>query len=105
MVYRNFIEMKNKKIKFNMIKYVKLIPSRKDFDDNMKKTMWWNDYDYDNFRNLAIYELKNIMLRHSNMHIKDAIKLLYQPNNIIFDKSNFVILNNNSEYLGNIFLF
>ena len=86
-----------------MIKHVMLIPSRIEFDDNMKKTMWWNNYDYNNFRFSASYEIQQIMLRHNNMHIKDAIKLLYQPNNIKFDKNNFVALNNEYEYVTNIF--
>jgi hypothetical protein len=86
------MKKKNKKIKFNMVKYVMLIPSRREFDDN-------------NFRFSALYEIQQIMLRHNDMHIKDAIRLLYQPNNIKFDKNNFITLDNENEYVSNIFLF
>jgi hypothetical protein len=99
------MKKKNKKIKFNMVKYVMLIPSRREFDDNMKKTLWWNNFDYNNFRFSALYEIQQIMLRHNDMHIKDAIRLLYQPNNIKFDKNNFITLDNENEYVSNIFLF
>jgi hypothetical protein len=82
--------MNNKKVRFNNKIYVYLIPSYKDIEYNkLINDIWWNSYDYKIAVETQKKEINELMLRHRGMRYKDAIKLLYQPNNIRYDPSNF----------------
>jgi regulatory protein YycI of two-component signal transduction system YycFG len=50
---------------------------------------WYNDDELTSFKKHASIEISELMKIHKSMTIKDAIKLLYQPGNICYDKNNF----------------
>jgi hypothetical protein len=85
----NFYDVDSiKKITFNKLIYVILIPRIEDILD-LKKDLWYENDDYTIFINESIQELNTLRKTHPSITLQQARKLLYQPNNIIFDKKNF----------------
>jgi hypothetical protein len=80
MIFRNI-----KKVKFNENNKIYLI----DFDNNFIFNIWYSENDLVYFKKSAVIEITELMKRHSSMTYKDAIKLLYQPGNICYDRNNF----------------
>jgi len=76
-----------KQVKFKNIVNVKLFPYCK--NDYEKYDLWWNNYDLNLAMNSSNNEIKRLMNIHPNMNKIQAIKLLYQPNNISYDSNNF----------------
>lgn len=76
-----------KQVKFKNIVNVMLFPYCK--NDNEKYDLWWNNYDLNLAMNSCNNEIKRLMNIHPNMNKIQAIKLLYQPNNICYDSNNF----------------
>lgn len=76
----------NKKVKFNKIKYIYLIPFYyeiiKSLDD-----IWWNENDFLNAYYDDIKKIKNLLNIHPSMTYKQAKKILYSP--FSYDESNF----------------
>jgi hypothetical protein len=54
--------------------------------------LWWTDYDRLAAIETANKEIFRLRKMHPEMSVKDANKLLYQPNNISYDPSNFLYL-------------
>jgi hypothetical protein len=80
---------KRKKVDFQNIIKVVLIPKYKDICDC--RDLWWNEFD----RRIATIfmnnEITTLMRIHPGMTSKQAMKLLYQPNNIrYYDPNNFI---------------
>ena len=84
-----FCKKYKKKIKFNNIVNVILIPDITTFFD-IKNLLWWNESDLLNSVNTARNELHNLINRNPSMTLSQAKKLLYQPNNISFNEENFI---------------
>jgi len=57
--------------------------------DDMIDILWWNYEDKQNATKSSIDEINNLMTIHPKMKLQDAIKLLYQPNNISYNPNNF----------------
>jgi hypothetical protein len=51
---------------------------------------WYTEYDYMQSKIIATSEIRTLLLRHPKMKSKDAIRLLFQPNNIRYDNDNFI---------------
>ena len=86
--YRGLLCTK-KKVTFANYLTIILIPSRKEYNI-YGDVLWWKGDDYKIFRYSAIIELNEILNRHNGMMTySQAKKILYQPNNIIYDRSNF----------------
>ena len=67
-----------------------MIPNREFiYSNNLKKYLWWDNEELKIFRKESILEIKILTDRNPSMKINDACKLLYQPNNIIFNEENF----------------
>lgn len=81
---------KKKKIKFNNMLKVKLIPNIKDFEE-LYDDLWWNQDELQEFRQSSTKEILGLISRHKYMSIQQASKLLYQPGNmtIKYDPLNF----------------
>ena len=78
-----------KKVRFSNRVEIILIPTRNEYK-NLSEFLWWAHNDYKLFKLSAINELNEIMKRHQgSMSYACAMKILYQPNNIIYDNSNF----------------
>jgi len=85
----NSFNKKRKKVDFKNIIKVVLIPKYRDICDC--KDLWWTDLD----KKLAMIfmnsEITTLMRIHQGMTTKQAMKLLYQPNNIrYYDPNNFI---------------
>lgn len=74
-----------KNVKFNNIVNIYLIPICKD------KTLWWSSEDILESRFECSQEIIGLLSYRREMSFNDAIKLLYQPGNIRYDKSNFIL--------------
>ena len=77
---------KYKKVRFSEIVYVILIPKSKEFS---KFNLWWQEHDYNNAIISAKNEIGQLIKIHPYMEINQAKRLLYQPNNISYNESNF----------------
>jgi regulatory protein YycI of two-component signal transduction system YycFG len=74
-----------KKVTFNKDNMVYTIPEK----NNCILNIWYAENELINFKKSAINEILELMKRHNSMTCKDALKLLYQPGNICYDKNNF----------------
>jgi len=53
--------------------------------------LWWSELDKSVARCNMCNEIQNLQRIHPNMTVKQAMKLLYQPNNLTrYDPSNFL---------------
>lgn len=83
------INYNNKKVIFAHLIDIIYIP-RKEATKDIKEILWWNESDRKKAVNNTYFELNQLMRHHPIMTVKQAKKLLYQPNNItIYDPSNF----------------
>jgi hypothetical protein len=80
-----------KKIHFNNIDQIILIPSRNEYDNLMKNKIWWNSYYLYLFRQSAIEDIYKLLQIHPYITTYQAMKLLYQPKSMLlqYDPSNF----------------
>lgn len=75
----DFIEnKKRRKIKFDNVVNVVLIPSAKEME-SIKNDLWWSKTDYISFYMSSCKELRDFMCEHSLLDKTKAIKILYQP--------------------------
>ena len=54
---------------------------------------WLDNNDFIDSKISAHNEIKNFLLNRPGMTVKDALKLLYQPENISYDEKNFINYN------------
>ena len=86
-IFKNKYILKNKKVTFALFKEIIYIPKyRKDICGDL----WWSDFEY-NINIIAMREeIHRILNRSPLMSLAHAKKLLYQPNNISYNSTNFV---------------
>ena len=70
--------MCNKKVNFNNIVKVILIPERIEYN-NFKNLLWWDNNDYKKSLQLSIIELNVVINCNPSFTYKDTKKHLYQP--------------------------
>ena len=75
----NFCEKPIKKITFNYIVNVVLIPCSREMDVELKTLLWWNNKELNYFGLSAFDELETFLLINSHLTRKQAMKCLYQP--------------------------
>jgi len=74
-------------VKFSKnLESTRLIPK---YDTEMISYLWWNNFDKYYARKLARTEINALLNRDTSMTYKQAVKLLYQPNNISYNNCNF----------------
>lgn len=78
----------NKRISFSNYVTVILIPTKEEYL-LLGDSLWWKKSDYTFFRNSAAFDMQTMIKRFPLMTCKQIIKMLYQPNNICYDESNF----------------
>lgn len=60
---------------------------------NFKHILWWNEFDYYFFEKSATQEINAMMYKNKSIIRKDAIRLLYQPNDVvIYDDTKCIII-------------
>lgn len=76
-----------KKVRFQSLVRVVLIPSRYEYADaNLFDSLWWEDSDYTVFKASALLELNAMMASPDIRDSLEAIKMLYQP---CYEENNF----------------
>jgi len=75
----NFCKKPIKKITFNYIVNVVLIPCSREMDSELKTLLWWNNKELKWFGMSALDEIETFLLYNSHLNRKQAIKYLYQP--------------------------
>jgi len=73
---------KRKKVTFNCDVSVVLVPTRIELSF-LKHELWWCDTDYDSFFYSAKTEINDFMSENPFTNLRDATKMLYQPNSIL----------------------
>ena len=79
----------NKKVTFST--WVNVFPNPCFIEIPSKKYLWWSESDKNAAQLSMIFEIRDLQKKHPSITIKQAMKLLYQPNNIVYDKKNFEI--------------
>lgn len=77
-----------KRVMFDNIKKIYLLYKNSIYNDEKQK-LWWNDDDFSYAKQSANEEITRLLTIHPSMERKYALKLLYQPNNISYDPTNF----------------
>jgi hypothetical protein len=75
---------KPKKVTFNYEVYCILIPTRMELSF-LKDDLWWCESDYTTFFYSAKTEINDFMSENSFTNLRDAKKMLYQPNSMYDD--------------------
>ena len=52
--------------------------------------LWWSTEDQIEAKKSCFREIDRMMLIHGRIKLSDALKLLYQPNNITYSEENFL---------------
>jgi len=79
-----------KEVSFSDTVHVCLIPTRNMLKESkLCETLWWSNEDYVQFKSDFIQELKEMLEKFPNISPRDSVKLLYQPDNICYDETNF----------------
>jgi hypothetical protein len=84
----SLIHKTQKKVQFSLFRDIILIPKNSEIYDRID--LWWSDLDKRKAFLSMYTEIKTLQNRHPDMTYKQALKLLYQPNNIRnYDATNF----------------
>ena len=92
-IKKNIKNIKNiKRVRFHNLIKVVLIPKISELYSIIdRRDMWWSENDKLNAHKSMYAELQILQKRHPCMTLKQAMKLLYQPNNLrYYDPSNFI---------------
>jgi len=79
-----------KKITFDNVVNVVLIPSAKEME-SIKNDIWWSRIDYTTFYVSARKEVSDFIEQHYPMNQYQAMKLLYQPSATVVSEDNTII--------------
>lgn len=80
--------MKNKKVSFKNYIRIYLIPIYYEIENY--QNLWWTKMDRMNSMVKSNEEIFRLLAIHPFMNSEQAIKLLYQPNNISYNPDNFL---------------
>ena len=84
----DIITKKKKNVRFSIYTYIH--PNPTILDVGICKYLWWTELDKSAAYFSMFTEIQNLQRIHPTMTMKQAMKLLYQPNNLsIYDPSNF----------------
>jgi hypothetical protein len=80
-IYNNKYNKSHKKVEFSNFRDVIYIPKTSELYDTID--LWWSQIDKSKAYSSMANEIKNIQMLFPNMTMKQAMKFLYQPNNLI----------------------
>ena len=75
--------MNKKQVRFNTVKYIHIVPYLTEYIS--PNELWWSKKDQTDSIISAQKEVKNLISMHKSMKLKEALKVLYQPNNITYN--------------------
>jgi predicted transcriptional regulator len=85
----NIITKKKKNVRFSIYTYIHPNPTILDMESC--KYLWWTEFDKSAAYFAMFTEIQNLQRNHPTMTMKQAMKLLYQPNNLTrYDPNNFI---------------
>lgn len=88
LIWNNY-KKKYKQVRFHNLIQIILIPKVSELYD--MTDIWWSERDKVNAYKSMYDEIQVLQKIHPSMTLKQAMKLLYQPNNLrYYDPSNFV---------------
>jgi hypothetical protein len=58
-------------------------------EEKMSKDLWWSKEDQAESRKSAFEEINRLREIHKTISLRDALRLLYQPNNVTYNEKNF----------------
>jgi len=58
-------------------------------EEKIPKDLWWSKEEHIESRNSALDEVNRLREIHKTISLRDALRLLYQPNNITYNEKNF----------------
>jgi len=77
-----------KNVRFNSWNIV--YPNPNIIETETMRYLWWSENDKNDARFTMYKEISDLQKKHPNINIQQAMKLLYQPNNLkIYDPKNF----------------
>lgn len=79
--------MNKKTVSFNTEKYIHIIPYLTEYISPTE--LWWSQNEHTESIKSAFEEINRLKLIHKSIKLTDALRLLYQPNNITYNKNNF----------------
>ena len=80
----------NQRKKVHFSDYIREISNPTYIDESNSKYLWWSHLDKSTACYMMQLEIQNLQKIHPAMTVKQAMKLLYQPNNIRYDPNNFI---------------
>ena len=81
--------MNEKKVRFSP--FIRVFSNPTFIEVENYKYLWWSHLDKQLAHSMMFNEIKNLQSIHPSMTIKQAMKLLYQPDNLTrYDANNFV---------------
>jgi hypothetical protein len=87
----NFVN--KKKVRFSP--FIRAFPNPTIIERDIYEYLWWTESDKSNACFTMSSEIQTLQQKHPTMTVKQAMKLLYQPDNLTrYDPSNFTPLKN-----------
>ena len=86
--------MNKKKVRFNKA----TIFIFENIDEKISKDLWWSKEEYDESRKSAFEEINRLRSIHATISIRDALRLLYQPNNITYNEKGSIKYTDDYQY-------
>jgi len=77
--------MNKKQVRFNKA----TIYIYENIEEKIKKDLWWSQEDHIESRRTALDDVNRLRCIHPTISLRDALRLLYQPNNVTYNEKNF----------------
>lgn len=79
--------MDKKRVSFNTTKYIYIIPYLTEYSTSNE--LWWSLKEQTESKKSVFEEINRLKRVHPTITLRDALTLLYQPNNIVYNAENF----------------
>lgn len=89
-MFCNPIFANKKKVRFSP--FIRAFPNPTIIEKERYQHLWWTEFDKSAAYFMMFTEIRNLQKKHPAMTVKQAMKLLYQPDNLTrYDPNNFII--------------
>jgi hypothetical protein len=90
-MFCNPIQFK-KRVRFSP--FITICPNNSFIERQHIPYLWWSELDKMTAYSTMHYEIRRLQMNHPSMSMKQAMKLLYQPDNLTrYDPTNFTSIN------------
>jgi len=79
--------MNQKKVSFNTKKYIRIVSYLTEYISSNE--LWWSQKEQEESKKNVFQEINRLRSIHPTINLRDALTLLYQPNNVTYNKNNF----------------